>query len=134
MIETAKTVAIKPFVGYPALWMTWQQEVNSDDIEVVFKQAAEMLNESDTSLYIIVDLRNNPQLPIVDTFMAALRGPFRSPRLREWLVIDTNSSARWIESLLKKASRRENIRWFNTEEKMLSYLDSMTDNSEGLRS
>jgi hypothetical protein len=57
--------------------------------------------------------------------MGALRGPFRHPRLAEWLVYGTNTSARRIGDLLTKASRRNNIRWFDTEDEVLGYLDAV---------
>lgn len=124
MEENTTTVEVTQVVGYPAVRMTWQHMVKIDDLQPAFQQVTKALNVSSERMYVIVDLRSDPNFPIVDTVMGALRGPFRNPNLEEWLVICGNRAARMIGNMLTKATRRENIRWFDTIESAMTYLDT----------
>ena len=121
----ARTVEVESIEGYPVLRMNWQHRIDPKDLQPVFQQITDRLNKTKTPLYVMIDLSNDPQFPIVDTMMSALRGPFRHPQMAEWLVFGSNRSARMIGSLLTKATRRENIRWFNSEEEALSHLEQI---------
>ncbi len=127
MAYSTRTVEVVPVAGYPALRMFWQHHIERADLQPAFQQITAALQQSTCPLYVIVDLSHDPQFPIVDTMMGALRGPFRHPQLAEWLVCGSNSSARMIGSLLTKATRRNNIRWFADEAEALAYLDKIRD-------
>lgn len=102
--------------------MIWEHTVEKEDVTHAFHDLIECLDAASTPQYVIVDLRADPRFPLIETFRAALNGPFRHPNLSEWLVVGANSVARSIGSALVSVSSRDNIRWFNTYEEALDYL------------
>jgi hypothetical protein len=118
-----ESITVKPLADYPALYMTWEKQIHVQDVKVAFRTITARLQESKEPLYIIVDLSNQPRIPIVDTMVEALRGPFRNEKLTEWLVIGTTRDARWIADLLTKAAGRSNIQWFDANEDVFTYLE-----------
>ncbi|MCB9450757.1 MAG: hypothetical protein H6672_04925 [Anaerolineaceae bacterium] len=104
--------------------MTWDRCVNTHDVGTAFAKITEILSQSPTSLYIIVDLRSNPAIPAGPTLKSAFFGPYRDPKLEEWLIISSNRSARMIEKALSSAAGRHNVRWFETEDEAMIYLEN----------
>lgn len=129
-MENNRTVYVESVDNYPALKMVWKSEVDKADLAPAFQAIKKTLNASEQHLYVIVDLRDDPEFPIVDTVVEALRGPFRHRKLAEWLVCDANYSARWIGSLLSRSSGRDNIRWFNTMDDICAYLETVVEIAE----
>ena len=125
MAQAMPSVDVVTLPGYPALKMIWQKQINKTDMKPAFHQITEALRRSRSPMYVVVDLRQDPQLPIAETMMEALRGPFRHPQLAEWLVFGANRSARTIGAILIRASKRNNIRWFDTEDEVLAYLNAV---------
>lgn len=125
MAESISSVEVTCLDEYPALKMSWQHKVNKSDLSPAFQKITQCLHQSNQPLYIIVDLSEDPQFPIVDTMMGALRGPFRHPRLAEWLVVGSNRAGKTIGDLLIKTTQRNNIRWFDSEAEALAYLESL---------
>lgn len=102
------------------LW--WAQAVHSEDVQTAFRELNSLLDTAESPLYVFVDLRERPNFPLADTLRGALEGPFRHPMLKEWLVIGSNPMAHTIGRILTSITRRNNIKWFNTEEKAIEYL------------
>ena len=125
MITQQPTVHVKPITGYPALKMIWQHRVKEADVQPAFQDIMTALQEASSSLYVVVDLSKDPMFPLVETVYQALRGPFRNPKLAEWLVFSSNGAARTIGETLSKTARRNNIRWFDDEDEALAYLDAI---------
>lgn len=107
---------------YPAIRMNWEHVIHKEDLQPAFKAVVDLLDASESSLYILVDLSKAPDFPMVETTLEALRGPFRHPCVAEWLVIDAKRPARMIGDLLMRSSGRKNIRWFKREEQALNYM------------
>ncbi len=122
---TPPTVYIESVEGYPAMVMRWEHAIHSRDVSVAFRDINERLDAADEPMYVLVDLLENPQFPLLDTIAGALWGPFRHPTLNEWLVIGTNTLARVIARSLSNATRRNNIRWFSSYEEVYAYMDKM---------
>lgn len=120
-----RTVTVEPLSAENVLRMTWQKWVTEEDVYAAFKIITTALVESQNDLFVIVDLRNNPNFPLNATVTGALYGPYRNPRLKEWLIIGSNSTARLIARLLNSISRRDNIHWFNSEDEALAYLATL---------
>lgn len=120
---TSLTVQIIPYEqDRRAVIMIWQREVIQTDVTVAFRDLVNRLDQSPEPLYVIVDLRADPRFPLMETFRGALNGPFRHPRLAEWLVVGANSVARSIGSALMSITGRANIHWFSTFEEALVHL------------
>lgn len=124
MQESQPSVAVEVVSPYPAIRMIWQHRVDKADLGQAFKTITEMLDASETPLYIMVDLRANPNFPLTETISGALFGPFRHSMLAEWLVIGASSVARSIGGILSNATGRSNIHWFKTEAEALAYLEN----------
>ena len=124
MAANLRTIHVEQF-NHQAMKLTWQYEINKADLHPAFHELTMALTHSSDPMYIIVDLSQDPQLPVLDTMMEALRGPFRHPKLAEWLVLGSNRSARWIADLLIRTASRNNIRWFNTMDEITAYLSAV---------
>lgn len=119
---TTPSVRIVRLADHRGLMMIWEHAVEKDDVAHAFRDLVDCLDAAPTPMYIVVDLRADPRFPLIETFRAALNGPFRHPNLSEWLVVGANSVARSIGSTLVSVSNRDNIHWFNTLEEALDYL------------
>lgn len=117
------TITVEPVPDEPAILMSWEHNVTAQDIRNAFQQINILLNTSATPQYVIVDLLNDPRLPIMETVVSALSGPFRNRRLIEWLVIGSNSTGRSIDDMLSRVTGRPNVRWFDSHDEVAVYLD-----------
>lgn len=120
MMSTSVTAT--PIEGYPAWLLTWEHTIIPDDIAPAFRSLTRALDESTKPLWIIVDLRANPTLPILETFSSAFRGPFMHKNMGEWLVVGSNSVARTIGRTLSKVTNRSNILWMNSMEEAFNHM------------
>jgi hypothetical protein len=118
------TVDVQPIKYLPALKMIWQHKVVDKDVITAFESITTALNNSKDPLYVVVDLLNNPNFPLMVTIQNALE-PYRHPQLQEWLIVGSNWMARTIEGTLSKITRHKNVRWFDTEDDALNYLKSV---------
>ncbi len=117
------TVDVQPLPNYPALKMTWQQQVAPADVVAAFQAITTALNASDQPMFVIVDLLSNPQFPLVTTIHEALT-PYRHPHLQEWLVVGSNWMAQAVEGALSKITKQKNVRWFSSEADAVDYLQT----------
>lgn len=121
-MDSGRTVTVTPLAVESALKMTWQQSVTEEDVYTAFKTINAALAESKNDLFIVVDLLNNPNFPLNATINGAIFGPYRNAKLKEWLIVGTNPTARLIARMLNSISRRDNIRWFSSEDEALTYI------------
>ncbi len=117
------TVTIEQLANGNAIRMTWQRQVNAQDVERAFTAITDILKEASSPMYVVVDLLSNPNFPIGATLNAALFGPYRNPKLKEWLIIGSNSMAQFIERTLASVTGHRNVRWFKTQEEVSAYLN-----------
>ena len=107
------TVYVKQ-VTSNVLVMTWQHDVERDDIATAFSDIRARLQETDQPIQIIVDLTAKPLFPIQTTVGHAMQGVFGHRNLERWLVAGESTSARLIANALDQFRRRKNIFWFRT--------------------
>ncbi len=110
----------------PAVQMIWGQFATPAEITHAFQQINHLLNLANESLFVIVDIRSNPNFPLSATINSALFGPYRNPALREWLIIGSNPLAHTIERILSGVTGRGNIRWFADDIEVSGYLAQFT--------
>jgi hypothetical protein len=126
MPVTDLTLILQPLDGYTnVLEMILERQVALVDERPAFQKIIAALEQSDDSLYIVIDLSHNPRMPMNETIMEAFLGPYRHPRLDEWLVVRPNIGARKIAQTLTRLLRRDNIHWFDTYDDVLAYLDTV---------
>ncbi len=121
-METLPTVTVEYNDALSSIRMTWQNQVINTDVQNAFEAINTYLQASDKPLYVIVDIRSNPTFPITATLNGALFGPYRSPMLKEWLILGTNPVARIIERTLKSVTGRSNVLWFDADDEVIDYL------------
>jgi hypothetical protein len=73
-------------------------------------------------MWVVVDLRANPILPFIETVMAAIGGPFKHPRLSQWLVVGANPQAKVIGRTLTSLTQRNNTLWFDDVDAACEYV------------
>lgn len=120
-----KTVSATPVEGFPAWLLAWEQRVEKEDVGPAFRQLTRALDDSNDPLWIIVDLRKNPSLPLHETISSTLWGPSRHDKLRGWLVIGSNSTAQLIGRTLSKITGRFNIEWFETIDQVYDHMQKI---------
>ena len=82
-----------------------------------------ILREADEPQYIVIDVRNNPNIPLVETVNAVLAGPWKHPKFAEWLVIGDNWNVRLVERMLCRIDSEQQVQWFTDDGEVLAYLD-----------
>jgi len=120
------TVRVMAVPGHPcAIWLQWDAKINPDHIPPAFDQLNTGLDSAEHPVHVLVDLRQNPTLPLAITMHEALSGPFTHPRMGIWLVIGSNQRAQIVANVITKAGFRKNIQWFETEEDAFARLEEL---------
>jgi len=103
--------------------MVWSHKVNDQDVRNSFKLVNQLLEAANHPIFVAVDISADPNFPIAATLTGALFGPYRNPNLREWLIIGSNSAARFIERTLSGATGRVIVRWFESRAEVDVYVE-----------
>ncbi|MBI1276689.1 MAG: hypothetical protein GC179_01040 [Anaerolineaceae bacterium] len=115
------TTVITEQIDSNIIKMTWANKVNDNDVRKSFKEINQILNDSARPMFVMVNIMSDPQFPIGATLTSALFGPYRHPRLQEWLIVGTNRTAQFIERTLAAATGNSNVRWFTDEAEAIDY-------------
>lgn len=107
------TVYVKPITS-TVLLMTWQHDVDKNDVTDVFNDLRTRLRETEQPLQIIVDITAQPIFPVQSIVSNAMHGVYSHPKLERWLVAGESISAKLIADALEKIRRRGNIVWCKT--------------------
>jgi hypothetical protein len=121
-----QNIIFENFQQYPALKMTWCNEIKDADVIYSFGEINNTLAKTDQPIFMIVDLTANPTYPLLTTVHEALPA-YRNNMVREWLVIGNNWMARTIEGTLAKMTGKKNVRWFKTEADIFAYLNKVSN-------
>ncbi len=124
MNSEPSTVTIEHIEQRNCICMKWDRHVNALDVDTAFSEITKILYQSPIPMYVIVDLRRDPNFPIGVTLKGAFFGPYRDSKLEEWLIISSNPAARVIERTLASVTGRHNVHWFDTEDEAMAYLES----------
>jgi hypothetical protein len=120
-MESNSTVSINLIEGNDSLRMTWKRDVVEGDVKSAFQKIVTILDKSEKPIFVMVDLRQNPQFPLRTTIIEAMKA-YKHPMLTAWLIVGTNSMAKIIEATLSSLTRRKNVYWFVTEQDALAYM------------
>ena len=126
MFDHSPTVIVDMIHGYPALKMTWRNNIRKADVSVAFDRIADFLDQAGETIHVVVDITSNPVFPLRETISGAMR-PFGHRYMGLWLVVGSNPLARIIEGSLKLATRRDSVKWFKNLDDAIKYLDDMSD-------
>jgi len=116
------TVVVKHLDSRTIL-MAWAKVVTHLDVKEAFKEVDAILNKAEQEMFVVVDISTNPNFPITATVTGALFGPYRNPKLREWLIVGSNAMAHSIERTLANITGRSNVRWFTTQAEAYVYVE-----------
>ncbi len=117
------TVTVELVPEYPLFRVICKQRVDKQDVIPAFQTIMNGLEQTEKRMYVLVDIRQNTQLPIKEIVGAAFWGPHRHPNLVAWLVVGSNALARSIARLMSQISRRQNVQWFENEAEALTYIE-----------
>lgn len=119
------TVSVTPIEGFQfALRMHWEKAPIVPDINQAFDSIFRKLDTSEQKVFILVDITNNPRFPIAVTLSRASQA-HRHPNMGDWLVIGTNTMAKFIGTTISSMSSSKVI-WFDNEQAALQHLASVT--------
>lgn len=116
------TCTATPIAGLPAVKLWWASRVDQKDVKPAFERLTTLINESPVPIYVLVDLSQRPDLPVIETIHNAISGPFRNANLAEWLVVGSSPLAQIIGRSLSMLASRSNIRHFESEQAAMAYL------------
>ncbi len=119
MYDSDSSILVDMFEEQCAIRMIWPRHVAPGAVRDAFNQITRYLNQNDCPIHVIVDIRSEPNFPVVETAVHALAGPQRHANLAGWLVVGSSPAARKIEGLLTQVTRKETVQWFDTEEEAL---------------
>lgn len=119
LVMNKATVSIE-FSGDVAK-MTWEARPTVQDVMAAFETLESHLQQRTAPLHVIVDIRSNPEFPLMATARMAVP-LYRSDMLAAWLIIGRNTAARAIESVLAQLTRRHNVYWFKDEAEALAFI------------
>jgi hypothetical protein len=119
------TVSVQPVKDYPALIMTWQKFAHPKDIRQAYRTISEALDVATSPIYVIVDLRDNMQMPLKETVTGAVFGPYNHRNLAAWFVIGTHQIARAVAGSLSQITRQHRVEWFDTEEQVYELMQEL---------
>jgi hypothetical protein len=122
-METLPGAVVVHDLSSQLIYIMLQKDVNERDTRNGFSSVSQILNGAQQPMFVVVDIRTNPDFPLASAVKAALEeGVYCHPMLQEWLVIGDNPLARVTEFLLKSATGRSNVRWFSTEAQLADYV------------
>lgn len=104
--------------------MHWQAYPEVSDIRTASQALFSQLNKSSKPLYLMVDLRQNINMPLSETINALLLGVYTHPNFMACLVIGGHGKARIVANIVIRISRQDKIVWFNDEAEAYQYLAS----------
>ena len=108
-----------------AFWLRWASYVAETDVRPAFRNLTRLLDVAHGPVHVIVDLRNDPRLPLQTTISETMSGPFMHRNMGRWLVIGSNNRAAIIAAVITKVGRIDSIFWFETEEEALAHLATL---------
>jgi len=112
-----------------AVKMVWASRVNDTDVKQSFKAVDAILTSAGHPMFVVVDITADPNFPISATLTGALFGPYRNPNLREWLIIGSNTAAKFIERTLSAATGRTIVRWFATDAEAAAFITQASESA-----
>lgn len=122
MTDQASSVSVEPLLGYPALMMTFEHQVQEKDLVAAFEDVVAAFEAADRKLFLVLDLTKKPQLDVLEVVTAATPA-FRHPGSAKWLMIGDSGLGHVIESKLITLTRRQSaVNWFETEAEAFDYL------------
>lgn len=130
MNNTSATVRVEHLHDPEVIKMSWDHRVSSDDVYSAFKAISVILEQSETELYVLVDILANPNFPFSATVNGAMFGPYRNPKLIAWLIVGSSHAGRMIERVLTAVTKRRNVEWFDSEADALAHMAQQGVDSE----
>ena len=103
--------------------MRWNKVIRHGDVERAYKTIQKILDQSGTPQFVIVDLTKNPKMPMTETLLGALRGPYAHPMLNQWLVIGQHRGGQIVAQILSQTTRKRHVVWFNSVDKAERHLE-----------
>lgn len=107
--------------------MTWERNIVVTDVHHAFEVVMNHLEETETLIYVVVDITANPRFPVTQTVAEAMP-PHQHEMMAGWLVIGENILAKSIERVLSTMTQRKRIHWFDTIQDALDYIESSASN------
>lgn len=122
------SVTVVPLPNLPPdapihLLMTWQQAVLANDVREAFRHILDVLNKSHHPVFVVVDIRSNPRFPVTQTIAEGIE-PYRYENLAAWLIVGQNLLAKSIERVLTTITHRHAVRWFDTFDDALGFVEA----------
>ena len=125
----SRTVTVKLLDNYPALNMKMKANVRSIDMQYAYMEIERHLNHFMGTVFIVVDLTENEQLPIQATIAGAMFGPYLNPKIEQWLVVGEHRIGKQIAKQLLFWTGKERVEWFESCEDCLAYIQQEVQQS-----
>jgi hypothetical protein len=130
-MNSLPTVRVEALRGLDnVLRLFWETRIVEADVRPAFEALTSALDKAQHHTHVLVDLTCDPNIPLAATMQATIAGPFRHPKMGEWVVVGTNWRARMIADVIARVGPRDNIHWFDTEDQALVFLRKLSPQPE----
>lgn len=106
------TITVGPVEGLPVIHMSWRDPVESEVVRRAFEQVSDYLKLAAFPNHLVVDVGDNPDIPMMTALNCALLGPFEQPNMGACLIVGGSVLARLLAGTLRDVSRRRDIFWY----------------------
>jgi len=121
-MSRTNTVVVKS-INQIAILMQWEATINPSDIMAAYTEIQRILEQATNPIYVVVDLTQNPQMPMRETLTGALFGPYGHPMLAQWLVAGQHNIGLMVARLLERTTGKKQVTWFNTIDDALKFVE-----------
>lgn len=105
--------------------LTPTREPTTSDVFAAFQQVKMVINQARYPTYVIVDLRQNPDLPMALT-VRMIHQVNQNPMMAGWLLVGA-ALEHQMQGTQVSTYGRPPLYWFRTYEGALGYLEELTD-------
>lgn len=119
------TVTVTAVPNHHALVLRWAAWINEFDVPAAFHEMTAALDRASLPLHVIVDLTQNPNLPLATTISETVSGPFMHPMMGQWLVVGSNRRAEIVARTVTAIGLRTNINWFDDMAEAMAFLETL---------
>lgn len=122
---TYSTMTVEQNEEHQIIRMNWEANIQTNNIEQAYHDVMDVVNESDKAVFVVLDLNNNPNIPISELLKGALAGSYTDPKVLKWLLIGKRDASRSIANTLFFVTGENKVVWFEDETGASDYLDKL---------
>lgn len=119
------SVTVEQIEDFPLVRMNCQTIVEAHELKQAYLDVMEVVKHSEHSLYFMLDLSNQPNIPIREIMNGALAGSYTDSKVAKWILIGQSDTSRSIANSLFFVTGEHKVVWFENEAGAFHYLQEL---------